>query len=49
VNAMHLPGGLTLAELAATGVARITFGGGLHRQIAGAVRELADALRAEAG
>jgi 2-methylisocitrate lyase-like PEP mutase family enzyme len=49
VNAMHLPGGLTLAELAAAGVARITFGGGLHRQIAGAVRELADALRAEAG
>jgi 2-methylisocitrate lyase-like PEP mutase family enzyme len=49
VNAMHLPGGLTFAELAAAGVARITFGGGLHRQIAGAVRELADALRAEAG
>jgi 2-methylisocitrate lyase-like PEP mutase family enzyme len=49
VNAMRLPGGLTLAELAATGVARITFGGGLHRQVAGLVRELADALRAEAG
>jgi 2-methylisocitrate lyase-like PEP mutase family enzyme len=49
VNAMWLPGGPSLAELAATGVARITFGGGLHRQAAGLVRDLATALAAEAG
>ncbi len=49
VNAMWLPGGPSLAELAATGVARITFGGGLHRQAADLVRDLATALAAEAG
>lgn len=48
VNAMHHPGGLTLAELAATGVARITFGGGLHRQAEVDLRASAAALAATA-
>jgi 2-methylisocitrate lyase-like PEP mutase family enzyme len=48
VNAMHWPGGPSLAELAAIGVARITFGGGLHKRADAAVRELARALAAEA-
>ncbi len=49
VNAMHRPDGLTLAELAATGVARITFGGGLHRSAEVALRASATALAATAG
>ncbi len=49
VNAMCLPGGLTLAELAATGVARITFGGGLHHQAETALRRSAAALATTAG
>jgi 2-methylisocitrate lyase-like PEP mutase family enzyme len=47
VNAMYLAGGSNLAELAALGVARITFGGGLHARVAHVVREMADALAAE--
>ncbi|HEY2312323.1 MAG TPA: isocitrate lyase/phosphoenolpyruvate mutase family protein, partial [Streptosporangiaceae bacterium] len=48
VNAMYRPGGPSLAELAGLGVARITFGGGLHARVAGQVRDMADALSAEA-
>ncbi len=43
VNAMCHPGGPSLAELAATGVARITFGSSLHRR---ATEELAATARA---
>ena len=46
VNVMFLPGGLTLAELAGLGVARITFGGGLHARAAKAIQEMAAALAA---
>ncbi len=49
VNAMYLPGGLTLAELAAAGIARITFGGGLHHEAETALRVSASALAATAG
>ena len=49
VNVMYVPGGPTLAELAALGVARITFGGGLHSRAATAVSEIARSLAAEAG
>ena len=49
VNAMRMPGGPSLAELAATGVARITFGGGLHRQATELVRDMAAELAAEIG
>ena len=49
VNAMQLPGGLTLAELAAIGVARITFGGGLHHQAETALRASASDLAMTAG
>ena len=48
VNAMQRPGGPTIAELAAMGVARITFGSGLHTQAAEWVRELAATLAAQA-
>lgn len=48
VNVMYRPGGPTLAELAAMGVARITFGGGLHAQAARWVQELAGTLAAQA-
>jgi 2-methylisocitrate lyase-like PEP mutase family enzyme len=48
VNAMYLRG-LTLAELAATGVARITFGGGLHHHAEEALRASAAALATTAG
>jgi 2-methylisocitrate lyase-like PEP mutase family enzyme len=48
VNALFRRGGLTLAELAGLGVARITFGGGLHEQAALAVQDMAAALAAEA-
>jgi 2-methylisocitrate lyase-like PEP mutase family enzyme len=47
VNAMYRPGGPSLAELAALGVARITFGGGLHAQAAGLVQDMARELAAE--
>jgi 2-methylisocitrate lyase-like PEP mutase family enzyme len=48
VNAMYRPGGPSLAELAALGVARITFGGGLHAEVARAMQDMAAALAAEA-
>lgn len=48
VNVMCRPGGPTLAELAAMGVARITFGSGLHAQAGDWVRELAATLAAQA-
>ena len=48
VNAMFRPDGPTLAELAALGVARITFGGGLHARAAQAVADMAAGLAAEA-
>jgi 2-methylisocitrate lyase-like PEP mutase family enzyme len=49
VNAMHHAGGPTLAELAAFGVARITFGGGLHAEVARHLQDKAGALAAEVG
>jgi 2-methylisocitrate lyase-like PEP mutase family enzyme len=48
VNAMCRPDGPTIAELAAMGVARITFGTGLHAQAADWLRELAATLAAQA-
>jgi 2-methylisocitrate lyase-like PEP mutase family enzyme len=48
VNAMCRPDGPTIAELAAMGVARITFGSGLHAQAADGVRQLAARLAAQA-
>jgi 2-methylisocitrate lyase-like PEP mutase family enzyme len=48
VNAMYLHG-LTLAELAAMGVARISFGGGLHHEAETALRTSATALASTAG
>jgi 2-methylisocitrate lyase-like PEP mutase family enzyme len=48
VNAMYLPGGPSLAELAAFGVARITFGGGLHAQVTRQLRDMAGSLATEA-
>jgi len=47
VNAMCWPGGPSLAELAATGVARITFGSSLHHSATEALAAAARALRAE--
>jgi 2-methylisocitrate lyase-like PEP mutase family enzyme len=47
VNALLLPGGPGIAELAATGVARITFGGGLYRRAAQAIQGMATGLAAE--
>jgi 2-methylisocitrate lyase-like PEP mutase family enzyme len=47
VNVMFLPGGLTMGELAELGVARITFGGGLHARAAKAIQEMAAALATE--
>lgn len=47
VNVMFRPGGLTLSELAGIGVARITFGGGLHAQAAQAIRDMAAVLARE--
>ena len=41
VNAFHTPDGPSIADLAKLGVARITFGGGLHRRATEYVRELA--------
>jgi 2-methylisocitrate lyase-like PEP mutase family enzyme len=49
VNAMHHAGGPTLADLAALGVARITFGGGLHADVARHLQDRAGALAAEVG
>jgi 2-methylisocitrate lyase-like PEP mutase family enzyme len=49
VNAMSTPHGPTIAELAAMGVARITFGTSLHGQAGDWIRELAAALAAQAG
>lgn len=47
VNAMCRAGGPTLAELASAGVARITFGSGLHARALRAVGEMAGELAAE--
>jgi 2-methylisocitrate lyase-like PEP mutase family enzyme len=49
VNAMNVPGGPAIAELVGLGVARITFGGGLHARVAHVMQEMADALAAEVG
>jgi 2-methylisocitrate lyase-like PEP mutase family enzyme len=49
VNALFVPGGQSLAELAALGVARISFGGGLHGRAAQVTRDMARALAAESG
>jgi 2-methylisocitrate lyase-like PEP mutase family enzyme len=48
VNAMCWPGGPSLAELTATGVARITFGSSLHRRATEELAAVARALHAEA-
>jgi 2-methylisocitrate lyase-like PEP mutase family enzyme len=47
VNAMRHPGGPSLAELSATGVARITFGSSLHQRATEDLRAAARALHAE--
>ncbi len=47
INAMQRPGGPATADLAALGVARITFGGGLHSQLGQALRAMAGTLAAE--
>jgi len=47
VNAMYRPGGLSIAELAALGVARITFGGGQHAEVARHLQEVAGDLAGE--
>ena len=47
VNAMFRPGGLTLADLAELGVARITFGGGLHARATRAIQDMAAGLDAD--
>jgi len=48
VNAMSRPGGPSLAELAAAGVARITFGSSLHQRATEDLAAAARALHAEA-
>jgi 2-methylisocitrate lyase-like PEP mutase family enzyme len=48
VNVLYTARGPSLAQLAALGVARITFGGGLHARAAGLVRDMARELAAEA-
>ena len=48
VNAMVVPGGPTLAELAGFGVARITFGSGLHTRVSEVLGAIARDLTAEA-
>jgi hypothetical protein len=45
VNALFLPGGPSIDDLTALGVARITFGGGLYNRTADYVRGLAAELR----
>jgi len=47
VNAMCRPGGPSLAELAAAGVARITFGSSLHQRATEELAATARALHAE--
>jgi 2-methylisocitrate lyase-like PEP mutase family enzyme len=47
VNAMRRPGGPSLAELAAAGVARITFGSSLHQRATEELAATARALHAE--
>ena len=47
VNAMSRPGGPSLAELAAAGVARITFGSSLHQRATEELAATARALHAE--
>src|SRR5204863_7296780 len=47
VDAMCRPGGPSLAELAATGVARITFGSSLHQRATEELTAVARALHAE--
>jgi len=46
VNVLYRPGSPSLAELAALGVARVSFGSGLHRVAQSAVERLAARLRA---
>jgi 2-methylisocitrate lyase-like PEP mutase family enzyme len=48
VNAMYRPGGPSLAQLAEIGVARISFGTGLHTRAVESVRQMAAGLAAEA-
>jgi 2-methylisocitrate lyase-like PEP mutase family enzyme len=48
VNAMWWPEGPTLGELASYGIARITFGGGLHTRAMQQLRQTAGQLSAEA-
>ena len=48
VNVMYRPDGPTIADLAAMGVARITFGSGLHARAGDWLRELAATLAAQA-
>jgi len=48
VNAMFVPDGPSLAELAGFGVARITFGSGLYTQVPEVMRALARDLAADA-
>ncbi|MEV4434705.1 isocitrate lyase/phosphoenolpyruvate mutase family protein [Streptomyces sp. NPDC049585] len=45
VNALAMRGGPTPRELGALGVARVTFGGGLHREAMGAVETIAARLK----
>ncbi len=49
VNAMYVPGGPSLAALASFGVARITFGGGLHAQLTRELRDMAGSLATDVG
>jgi 2-methylisocitrate lyase-like PEP mutase family enzyme len=49
INAMYRPGGPSLAELAAFGVARITFGGGQQAEVARHLHDMAAALAADVG
>lgn len=42
VNALHLPGAASPSRLGSLGAARVTFGGGLQQQAAGAVATLAE-------
>ncbi|HEY9474550.1 MAG TPA: isocitrate lyase/phosphoenolpyruvate mutase family protein [Mycobacteriales bacterium] len=44
VNVLHLPGGPSVGELSALGVARITFGGSLHKAAIASLRDTATAL-----
>jgi 2-methylisocitrate lyase-like PEP mutase family enzyme len=44
VNALYLPGGPSIEDLAGLGVARITFGGGLYNRTADYIRSLATEL-----